>query len=129
MNITEYYTTIDKNILNELCKNDYIKHLLELSMKTNLPVVHKKHKRWIIKDKHDIITQCQKRKKKVIKQTMTMLTNLAELCSAELCSTNTIIEMKKINHLLEEKINDIDMILEHINTSSDEEYIECYSNC
>jgi len=67
-NINTYYktinSTIDKHIINEFYKNNYLKNLLNLSNKNNLPVVSKKNKRWIIKDKDDILSQCENKKKK-----------------------------------------------------------------
>lgn len=123
MDLTKYYTSIDEPVLNEFCKNDYVRLLLELSAKTKLPVLQKKYKRWIIKDKYDIITQCKKIKRKEIKQTMNLLTKLADKIEPHALS-----EIKELNTKLEDKINDINMIIDHI-SSSEEEYIECYSNC
>jgi predicted metal-dependent hydrolase len=123
MDLTKYYTSIDEPVLNEFCKNDYVRLLLELSAKTKLDVLQKKYKRWIIKDKYDIITQCKKIKRKEIKQTMNLLTKLADKIQPEALS-----EIKELNTQLEDKINDINMIIDHI-SSSEEEYIECYSNC
>ena len=42
-------------------------------------------------------------------------------------SKNSIMEIKKVNNELENKIIDIDMMMEHI-SSTEDEYIECYSN-
>jgi hypothetical protein len=123
MDLTKYYTSIDEPVLNEFCKNDYVRLLLELSAKTKLDVLQKKYKRWIIKDKYDIITQCKKIKRKEIKQTMNLLTKLADKIQPDALS-----EIKELNTQLEDKINDINMIIDHI-SSSEEEYIECYSNC
>jgi hypothetical protein len=123
LDLTKYYTSIDEPVLNEFCKNNYIRLLLELSAKTKLPVLQKKYKRWIIKDKYDIITQCKKIKRQEIKQTMNLLTKLADKIKP-----NVISEIKELNTKLEDKINNINMIIDHI-SSSEEEYIECYSNC
>jgi hypothetical protein len=124
--INTYYktinSTIDKPIINEFCKNNYLKNLLNLSIKNNLPVVSKKNKRWIIKDKDDILSQCENKKKKEIRKALLQLSRLTKECSK-----NSIMEIKKVNNELENKIIDIDMMMEHI-SSTEDEYIECYSN-
>jgi hypothetical protein len=125
-NINTYYktinSTIDKPIINEFCKNNYLKNLLNLSIKNNLPVVSKKNKRWIIKDKDDILSQCENKKKKEIRKALLQLSRLTKDCSK-----NSIMEIKKVNNELEDKIINIDMMMEHI-SSTEDEYIECYSN-
>jgi hypothetical protein len=121
--INNFYNSVDKPIIDEFCKNNYIKDLLKMSTQNNVSIVTKKNKRWIIKDKDKIINQCKRRKRKEINNTVSILAQLAKSCS-----NNSIIEIKKLNYQLEDRISNIDKMIDHISISTEEEYIECYSN-
>lgn len=142
--ISNYYPSIDKNILDNYCKNCDLKNLIHLSTKTELPIFNKKNKRWQLKSKDKLLKECEKIKKKELKTTTTMLSNLAKL---SICNTNDI---KKICNKLENKIINIDEMVTCINLlednsifipekksinlnlsnySSSDSFIELYSNC
>jgi hypothetical protein len=103
--------------------NDYLKELINLSSKSDVNVFSKKNKKWIMKDTRTILNECTKRKQKEIKNTLSVLNNLAKYCK-----NTSLTEIKKVNTTLEDKIYNIDLIINHINDNSSEDYIECYSN-
>ena len=121
--INTYYTGVEKPIINEFCKNNYIKNLLKLSIENDLYVISRKHKQWAIKDHHDLLSECRKRKKKEIKKTTSLLAILANSCNK-----NSLTEIKKINTELETKLTNIDTMIDLISSNTEDEYIECYSN-
>jgi hypothetical protein len=110
--------------------NTYLKDLLDLSKKSDVSIIAKKNKQWKIKDTRTILRECTKQKQKEIKNTSGILANLAKYCKHD-----SLTELKKVNTILETKIHNIDLIINHINTLPqndkdliDEDYIECYSN-
>jgi hypothetical protein len=122
--INKYYPSIDKNVLTDLCKNNNLKNLINLSTQTDIPIFTKNK----LKKKEKLLKECEKIKKQELKKSSTMLSNLAKL--------NQLTEMKVENiqtiyKKLEDKITTIDKIIDYVNVLSDEseKYIECYSNC
>lgn len=127
--IMNYYSTVEKPVITEFCKNIYFKNLLKLSTQVDLHLLSKRNKKWYIKSKDKIIDECNKMKKKKIKDTVSALSNLAKLCP-----DNSILQLKETNSKLEDKLTNIESLIDHIKLNldteeSDEEYLECYSNC
>ena len=47
-NIVKYYSSIDKDIINILCKNEILKNLIKLSTETDIYIFNKKYKNLFI---------------------------------------------------------------------------------
>jgi len=148
--IDKYYSSIDKNILDNLCQNKNLKNLINLSTVTDLYIFNKKNKKLKLKSKDKLLKECKIIKKKEIKITSAMLANLAKLNNNY--ETNNI---KYICENLNDKITNIDNIIKCIelldtNTENNsdtfninenikiinikspeisDDYIEYYSNC
>jgi hypothetical protein len=127
--IMNYYSSVEKPIITEFCKNVYFKNLLKLSTKTDLYLLSKRNKKWHIKETKNILNECNKKKKKEIKETVLALSNLAKMCP-----TDSVLQLKATNTKLEDKLIQIDSLIDHVklNIATDtesEEYLECYSNC
>jgi hypothetical protein len=127
--IMNYYNTVEKPVITEFCKNVYFKNLLKLSTKTDLYLLSKRNKKWCIKETKSILNECTKKKKKEIKNTVSALSNLAKLCPKD-----SILQLKATNTKLEDKLSQIDSLIDHVKLNLDtdtdtDEYLECYSNC
>ena len=121
-NINQYYSNIDKKTLNNLCENENIKSLLFLAALSNVNVLKKNNQ---FKSKKNILRECETTKKKYIKSSSVMLSNLSRL---------SITDSYKINNIyddLKDKINTVDEIIKKVDIINPEEkkYVECYSNC
>lgn len=142
-NVNEYYSSIDKNIINNLCKNNNLKNLINLSTQSDVFVFNKKNKK--LKSKEQLLTECKQIKNKELKTTSTMLSNLAKLNNSNQINNHTN-NVKQICKQLENKIETIDQMISCINdldTDSptlqnyniqivnidEDQYLECYSNC
>lgn len=127
-NIETYYKNIDKPVIENCVNNLNLKNLLALSTITDLYLFTKKKKKneWKLKDKREILKECDIKRKKTIKEVSTSLNVLSKNKS-----TNLIKEIKIKNDTLLDKIENIDSLIENIEkiypTTSDE-YIEVYSN-
>ncbi len=110
IDINKYYSSVDKNIIDNLCKNDKFKNLLNLSIETDINIFNKKYNKWHVKSKDKLLKECEIEKKTYVKNSTMMLSNLAKLNQ----STN-IGEIKDIYDDLENKICKIDKIITHIN--------------
>jgi septal ring factor EnvC (AmiA/AmiB activator) len=135
-NINSYYSSVDKTLLGDLCKNPNLRTLLLLSAKSNVNVFNKKKNKWELKTNDKILKDCEQSKKKEVKTSSSMLSNLAKLNSSSTDVTN-------ICHSLENKITNIDKMIDCVNTlkepnllntnkvpsESSDSFIECYSNC
>jgi hypothetical protein len=108
-NIDKYYSLIDKNILNNLCKNESLKNLILLSTKNDINIFNKKNKQWHLKSKNILLKECEKIKKKEIKSSTNLLSNLAKL------DNTTIDNFKSIYQNLENKIDNINKFIDQIN--------------
>jgi hypothetical protein len=147
-NIQEFYSSVDTNILNKLCKNTNLKNLINLSAQTDIYVFNKKYKKWQLKSKDILLKECNKVKKHELKLSATMLSNLAKL-NNHTCIT----DIKMMNNKLENKLDNIEKIMTCINHLDDStnlsdsiddintfkptivdlepvsnKYIECYTN-
>ena len=153
--INEYYSTVDKKLLGKLCENQTLKNLIELSTQTDLFIFDKKNQQWNLKSKSKLKKECEQIRKKELKTTSSVLSNLARLNNYEQNdSIGTSLKIKKICENLENRIVNLDKILDQldninssdsINTPYDSKskkttlnkgtkttsinYIECYSNC
>jgi hypothetical protein len=118
--IDEYYSSIDKSILNNLCQNNNLKNLINLSTVTDLYIFNKKNKKWKLKSKDKLLKECETIKKKEIKTTSNMLANLAKL--------NNNYETTNIKHICENlnnKITNIDNVIkciELLDTNTENNY-------
>ena len=119
----KYYSSIDIKVLNDMCKNNNLKNLINLSTQTDIYVFNKNK----LKDTKKILKECEQIKKKELKKSSTILSNLAKL--------NQIDDIKNIHDVcqnLEDKITNIDKIIDCVkvlDVNNDDMYIECYSNC
>ena len=129
-NIESYYKNIDKPIIDNCVNNLNLKNLLSLSTVTDLYLFTRKKKKseWILKDKRELLKECDIKRKKTIKEVSTSLNVLAKNKS-----TNIIKDIKIKNDTLLNKIENIDSLIESIEKnypelSLSDEYIEVYSN-
>jgi len=109
-NIVKYYSSIDKDIINILCKNEILKNLIKLSTETDIYIFNKKYKNWQIKTKNKLLKECTNTKKKEIMTSSYLLSNLAKLNNIQ-----NLNNVKIIYKNLEDKINNIDKFINYIN--------------
>ena len=126
-NIETYYKNIDKPVIDKCVNNLHLKNLLSLSTITDLYLFTKKKKNeWKLKDKRELLKECDIKRKKTIKEVSTSLNILSKNKSK-----NLVKEIKLKNDTLLNKIENIDSLIETIEkiypTVSDE-FIEIYSN-
>ncbi len=114
-----YYSSVDKNTLNNLCSNNNIKNLIYLSSQVDLNPFNKKNKKWQLKNKEKIIKECEQFKKREIKEFSYTLSNLAKLGS------NNTSDVKNICKNYEEKLDNIDKIISCANNIN---FIEPHKN-
>ena len=124
--IEDYYKNIDKPVINNYINNINFKNILELSTITDLYVFKKEKKnQWILKDKRQLLKECEFERKKTIKEVTTSLNVLSKN------KTTKIKDIKVKNNNMINKIENIDSLMETIEkvypTLSDE-YCEVYSN-
>jgi hypothetical protein len=115
--LNEYYSSVDKNLLENLSKNNNIRNLINLSSKSELYIFNKKNKKWQLKSKDKLLKECNQIKKKEIKESSVMLSNLAKLTN-----NNEYNSVSTIYNKLQSKIADIDKIvncINHIDSSSE----------
>lgn len=128
---------IDKDILDNLCKNEKIKNLINLSSQSEICIFNKRNKKFKLKSKEKLLKECNQIRKKEIKNSSSMLSNLAKL------NNNDMKDIKNICNNLENKITTIDSMIDYINDidsettnytfiptiiNIEEKYIECFSN-
>jgi hypothetical protein len=126
--IENYYNKIDKPIINNCINNLNLKNLLALSTITDLYVFTKKKKKneWILKDKRELLKECEHTRKKTIKEASSSINILSKNKSS-----NIINEIKLTNNKLLNKIENIDSLIETIEKiypTNSEDFIEVYSN-
>jgi len=115
--LNEYYSSVDKNLIENMYKNNNLKNLINLSSKSDLYIFNKKNKKWQLKSKDKLLKECNQIKKKEIKESSIMLSNLAKLGN-----NNEYNTVYYIYNNLQTKIADIDKIvscINHINISSE----------
>lgn len=115
--LNEYYSLVDKNLLENLYKNNNLKNLINLSTNTDLNVFNKKNKKWQLKSKDKLLKECNQIKKKEIKESSIMLSNLAKLSNI-----NEYNSVTNIYSTLQSKIADLDKLVDcinHIDSSSE----------
>ena len=108
--IDQYYYSVDKNLISNLCKNNNLRNLIKLSTVSDLYVFNKKNKKWYLKSKDKLLKECENIKKKELKSSSTMLSNLAKLNTV-----HNVIEVKDICETLQNKISNIDNIIKCLN--------------
>lgn len=108
-NIDKYYPSIDKNLINNLCKNNTIRNLINLSTQTDLYIFNKKNRKWQLKSKDDLLRECETIKKKELKLSSNMLLNLAKLNEVK-----DINDVKNIYQNLENKMTNINKLIDCI---------------
>jgi predicted nucleic acid-binding protein len=97
-------------------QNNYLEKLKEISNECELKLFKKKRNKWILKDTRIIMNECNKLKKKKVKELSTNLKN----------NTNSD-EIKNINNKTLSDIDTLDNII-HIVKNNNDNYIECFSN-
>ena len=120
--INKYYPGVDKNMLSDLCKNNSLKNLINLSTQTDISVFNKNK----LKNKEKLLKECEKVKKQELKKSSAMLSNLAKLNQLDDIGVENI---QTIYKNLESKISNIDKIIDCVKVLDSDNYIECYSNC
>lgn len=108
--IDKYYSFVDKKLILNLCKNNNLKNLIKLSTISDLYIFNKKNKKWQLKNKDILLKECQNIKKKELKTSSIMLSNLAKL--------NIIHDITKIKGIcdnLQNKISNLDNLINYIN--------------
>ena len=133
--INEYYSSVDKNYINDLCKNNNLRNLIHLSTTTDLYLFDKKRKKWHLKSPNKLLKKCESIKKKELKNSSSILSNLAKLnsdninvstvCDNLKCKINNIDNMIRYIHAVEKEPENIITLDLH----NSDDYIECYSNC
>jgi hypothetical protein len=108
--LNEYYSSIDKNLIENLSKNNNLRNLINLSTKSDINIFNKKNKKWQLKSKDKLLKECNLVKKKEIKESSIMLSNLAKLSN-----NNQYNSVSSIYSNLQSKIADIDKIVDCIN--------------
>jgi hypothetical protein len=122
----KYYSSVDKNLLENMFKNNNLKNLINLSTKTDLYVFNRKNKKWQLKSKDKLLKECDQIKKKDIKESSLMLSNLAKLSKI-----NEYNSVSDIYNNLQSKIANIDKIVDcinHIGLSSESNDIDSNEN-
>lgn len=112
-NIDQYYSLVDKNIIDQLCQNESLNNLINLSTKTDIYIFNKKNNKWQLKSKNKILHECEQIKKKEIKTSSTLLSNLSKL--------NNIIDLDNVKNIyknLENKIDNINKFVTCLNNVS-----------
>jgi len=115
--LNDYYSSVDKNLIDDMYKNTNLRNLINLSTKSDLYIFNKKNKKWQLKSKDKLLKECNQIKKKEIKESSMMLSNLAKLSS-----NNEFNTVSTIYNNLQTKIADIDEIvncINHIDISSE----------
>lgn len=115
--LNDYYSSVDKNLIDDMYKNNNLRNLINLSTKSDLYIFNKKNKKWQLKSKDKLLKECNQIKKKEIKESSMMLSNLAKLSS-----NNEFNTVSTIYNNLQTKIADIDEIvncINHIDISSE----------
>ena len=142
-NVNNYYSSIDKNIINNLCKNNNLKNLINLSTQSDVFVFNKKNKK--LKSKEKLLNECKQIKNRELKTTSSMLSNLAKLNNSQEIINHSN-DVKQICSQLENKMVTLDQMISCINDLNSEsptlqnynikildidqdQYLECYSNC
>lgn len=100
-----YYSSVDKTTLNNLCSNNNIKNLIYLSSQIDINPFNKKNKKWQLKNKEKIIKECEQFKKKELRDFSYVISNLAKL------GTNSTSDVKHIYKTFEDKLENIDKII------------------
>jgi tRNA(Met) C34 N-acetyltransferase TmcA len=125
--IENYYKNIDKPLIDNYINNVNLKNLLALSTITDLYLFKKKKKNeWKLKDKRQLLKECEQQRRKTIKEVSSSLNDLNKTKSV-----NVTKEIKKKNENLMNKVECIDSIIETIEKdypTLSEEYLEVYSN-
>lgn len=100
-----------------------LKNLKKLADETNINLFKKNKNNWVLRDKRIIVDECNKMKKKTIKN---MSTNIKNISHDKNIKTENI---KKINSQTLSELENLDSIINLLTNSDDtNNYIETYSN-
>lgn len=124
-NIDKYYSTVDKNVINNLCTDNNIKNLIHLSAKTDINPFNKCKKKWNLKSKNKLLKECENIKKKEFKEIYYRLNNLSKL------GNNNIDDLKNIYKNSENKMDTLHKLINcinNINLSSQDSTINIVEN-
>ena len=125
--IENYYKNIDKPIINNYINKFNLKNLLELTTITDLCVFqNKKKNEWKLKDKRQILKECEVKRKIKIKEATKTVNLLAKNKSKEIINY-----IKEKNNNLFNEIENIDTLIETIEKDypiNDINFLETFSN-
>lgn len=122
-NITQYYKNIDEPIITNYINNVTLKNLLALSTVTDLYLFRKARRKWKLKDKREILKECEHIKKKTIKEVSSSLNTLIKNKSLNITK-----EIKYKSDNLLHKVENIDTLIETIEKDYPDNFDEIYSN-
>lgn len=124
--ILNKYGSINENNIKNFLYNPKVKNLLYLSTKIDdLYCLKKKRNKWKLKDKRQIITECQRIKKKNLQKAGSSYNKLSKEPTEDILTHINIINKKVTDNVIV-----LDSIIEAIKLEStdSEEYIEIFSN-
>jgi hypothetical protein len=118
--IENYYKDIDETKMGNL------KKILELSQYNNLNILKKNKNNWKLKDKRQILKECDSKKKNKIKELKNIYNTLSKLTN----TPNLINEIKRNNSNLIKELESINNLADTVEKYYPEEddFIESYSN-
>ena len=124
--IINKYSDIDENNIKNFLFDDKVKNLLYLSTKVqDLRLLKKKRNKWKLKDKRQIISDCEKIKRKKLQKAGACYNKLSKNLKPNVLKQITIINKEVI-----EKVTVLDSIIDKLRLEStdSDEYIEIFSN-
>ena len=113
-------------IYNDYLPQSKVEDLLKLSSTTEINVFNKRKNKWILRDTRIIVNECNKLKKKKVKNLSTNLKNIYS--KKDNCNPNCMNELKNINDKTISDIDTLDNIIKMVNATNFDHFIEIYSN-
>ena len=102
----------NKNKDNKIIKKyPEIKNLIKLSNTINIDLFKINKKKWVIKDRRQLIRECNKEKKKTLKNLSKNITNLAKNINGDNVSK---IDFKNINNQYYDRVDNIDSLINEL---------------
>jgi len=124
--ILNKYSSINENNIKNFLYNPKVKNLLYLSTKIDdLYCLKKRRNKWKLKDKRQIITECQRIKKKNLQKAGSSYNKLSKEPTKDILTHINIINKKVTDNVIV-----LDSIIEamKLESTDSEEYIEIFSN-
>ena len=98
-------------------------NISKISTNVNLYKFDKKKKEWVPKKKKQLLNEFNKEKSNKLKNLSKLIKNLSKYPNKD-----TLTDFHNLNKKYEEDIKEIDELINKLNTSDSEEFIEIYSN-